>query len=141
MLYWHWFIISGVLFVFEMLSLTTFFLFFAIAAGVMGSVIILLPDMGLNMQLGLAGMLAILAMLAGYYTFQSKISQKRKDVLNNRMDQYIGKEVTLLQDVENGVSKAKIGDTDWRILLEEGRQGDRVKIIDFKSTSFIAEKP
>ena len=139
MLYWYWFIIAGALLVIEMLSLTTFFLFFAIGAGLMGCILALVPDMALNMQLGLAGIFAIVAMIAGYYTFKSRTSRKYTDNINNRMTQHIGTEILLLQDAENGVSKAKIGDTHWRVLVDEGKKGDLVKIIDFKSTSFIAE--
>lgn len=140
MLYWYWFIIAGALLVIEMLSLTTFFLFFAIGAGLIGCVLAFAPDMALNMQLGLAGIFAILAMLAGYYTFKSKASREHADNVNNRMAQHIGTETLLLQDAENGVSKAKIGDTHWRVLIDEGKKSELVKIIDFRSTSFIAEK-
>ena len=140
MLYWYWFILAGALLVIEMLSLTTFFLFFAIGAGVMGGILAFVPDMAINMQLGLAGIFAILAMIAGYYAFKAKTNRQHIDNVNNRMTPYIGTEIILLQDSENGVSKAKIGDTHWRILIDEGKRGDRVKVIDFKSTSFIAKK-
>ena len=139
--YWYWLILSGGLFIVEMLTMTTFFLFFAIGSALMGILTFFIPNMHNNLELGLAGIFAILAMVAGYYTFRSrKNAHNDVDDINNRMIKNIGLQVRLLKDPENGVSKAKIGDTQWRVLIDDGEEGDLVEIVDFKSTSFIVKK-
>ena len=139
--YWYWLILAGALLIVEMLTMTTFFLFFAIGSALMGVITFFAPNMHTNLELALTGVFAILAMIAGYYTFKSKRNaHTNTDDVNNRMIKSIGLQVTLLSDSESGVSKAKIGDTQWRMLINDGKKGDLVEIIDFKSTSFIVKK-
>ena len=139
--YWYWFILAGGLLIIEMLTMTTFFLFFAIGSALMGVITFFAPNIHNNLELGLTGIFAILAMLAGYYTFRSKRSAHDDvDDVNNRMIKNIGLHVRLLKDSENGISKAKIGDTHWRVLIDGGKEGDLVEIIDSKSTSFVVIK-
>ena len=117
--YWYWLILAGFLLVVEMLTMTTFFLFFAVGSALMGVITLLVPNMHTNLELALTGLFAILAMIAGYYTFKSKRNSHTDiDNINNRMIKQIGKHVVLTRDSENGVSKAKIGDTQWRVLID-----------------------
>ena len=139
--YWYWLILAGALLIIEVMTMTTFFLFFAIGSALMGAITYFAPNMHTNLELALTGILAIIAMIAGYYTFRpSRNAHSDVDNINNRMIKNIGLQVRLLKDVESGVSKAKIGDTQWRVLIEHGNKGDLVEIVDFKSTSFIVKK-
>ena len=46
----------------------------------------------------------------------------------------------ITQASHSGVAKAKIGDTEWRVLVEGAKVGDEVEILEIQSTSFIARK-
>jgi membrane protein implicated in regulation of membrane protease activity len=139
--YWYWFLVAGGLLIIEMLTLTTFFLFFAVGSVLMGVITYFVPHMSSNLQLGLTAIFAVLAMLAGYYTFKSKKNAHNDvDNVNNRMVKHIGLQVKLLKDSKNGVSKITLGDTQWRALINNGKKDELVEIVDFKSTSFIVKK-
>lgn len=138
--YWCWFLIAGLLFLFELCTLLGFFLFFGISSLLMGLITFFVRDLNSNGQLVLAGIFSVLALIAGYYAFKSKISIKNTDDCNNRMRDQIGKKATLLKDAENSVSKIKIGDTYWRIIIQDGKKDDIVTITGFSSTNFIGKK-
>lgn len=136
--YWYWFTCAGALLIAEMLTMTTFALYLALTAALIGLITMLWPNMHIDVQLGLAGLFAIISVLASYYTF--KIKRRNAPTHCNRMSQYIGQTFTLTQDVKDGISKVKIGDTYWRVKISEGLQGDAVSITDSESTTFIAVK-
>ena len=141
MSFWHWFIISGLLFIVEISTLTTFFLFFGVATFIMGILTFVLPSMSIISQSLLFSVLSVLAMFLGYHFFKKNMAAKdsKPDVNSSRMSQYIGKTFKLATASAAGVAKVKIGDTEWRVLIDNARAGDKVVITGVKSTSFIAE--
>ena len=141
MLYWHWWILMGFLLIVEIFTLTMFFLFFAISALVMGAIMWFYPELPINGQLLLAGIFALGSMFLGYYVLKNR-QQKNTSALdvNDRLGRYIGQVVVITQASQSGVAKTKIGDTEWRVLIDDAKVGDSVKILGIQSTSFVAEK-
>ncbi|WP_151192874.1 NfeD family protein [Cysteiniphilum sp. JM-1] len=141
MLYWHWWVLMGILLIIEIFTLTMFFLFFAISAFLLGVIMWFYPELPINWQLLLAGVFALGSMLLGYF-FLKKRKQKNNVQLdvNDRLGRYIGRTVVITQRSHSGVAKARIGDTEWRVLVEDAKVGDSVEILDVQSTSFIARK-
>lgn len=138
--YWYWFLIAGLLFLFELCSLSGGGLFFGISSLLMGIITFFVKLNG-NNQIFLSGIFSVLLLIGGYYIFKPRLSSiKKNDDCNDRMREQIGKRATLLKDNENGISKIKIGDTYWRIIIDDAKQGDIVTITDFSSTSFIGIK-
>jgi hypothetical protein len=138
MVYWHWLILGGVFLIIEILSFTAFFLFFSIAAFLMALLTLSFPTIGLNTQLLIGSALAIISCIIWYKIFKTR--NIRTEDINNRLDQYIGQTETLLEDVKNGHSKIKVGDTSWRVQLNgEGKKGEKIEITGHISTTFIAK--
>ncbi|WP_440682791.1 NfeD family protein [Cysteiniphilum halobium] len=141
MLYWHWWILMGVLLIIEIFTLTMFFLFFAISALFMGVIMWFYPGLPINWQLLFAGVFALGSMLLGYYVLKKRKQQNNAHLdINDRLGRYIGKVVKITQESHSGVAKAKIGDTEWRVLVEDAKVGDSVEILEVQSTSFVARK-
>lgn len=141
MLFWHWFVLAGVFFVFEIITFTTFFLFFGASAVAMALITLLFPEMTVTAQAIIASLLAVISMVCGYHFFKKRhigAGDNPNDV-NARMEKYIGRSATLSLDAKNGVSKIQMGDTQWRVLIDEGKAGDTVEITGFHSTSFTAK--
>lgn len=141
MLYWEWFVLAGVLFLFEIVTFTTFFLFFGASALIMALLMTLFPAMSVTTQALIASLLAVFSMIMGYHFFKKRrigAGENPNDV-NARMSKYVGRTATLSVDAKNGVAKLQLGDTQWRVLIDEGKAGDTVEITGFHSTSFTAE--
>jgi membrane protein implicated in regulation of membrane protease activity len=139
MLYWHWLILGGLFLIFEITSVTTFFLFFSISAFIMALITGLMPNMHLNVQLLIAGVLAFVSCVLWYRVYRIKNRQRKLTDVNNRMDKYIGQQKTLLEDVHNGFSKIKLGDTTWRVEVSSGNKDDTIEITGHKSATFLAK--
>jgi membrane protein implicated in regulation of membrane protease activity len=143
MVFWHWLILSGIFLIIEVLSFTAFFLFFAIASLIMAIITFSVPELNPWLQIVIASIFAIVSCLLWYKTYKHyKKSKKNKDALaiNVRLQHYIGKEMTLLTDVENGYAKVKLGDTQWRLEVKENlKKGDIVIITGFDSTTLKAK--
>ena len=142
MTFWHWLIISGLLFIIEITTLTTFFLFFGIATLIMGAITFIAPDMPLISQALMFSVLSLIAMFSSYFFFKKNAlkNNAKPDVNSSRMTQYIGKSFNLVTDSIAGVAKVQIGDTQWRVIVEDAQIGESIVITGVKSTSFIAEK-
>lgn len=140
MIYWHWLILGGVFLIMEVVSFTTFFLFFAISAFIMAAITALFPEMILTWQLFIAAILTVISCICFYIVYKKRRTHSAENDVNDRLKQYIGITVTLTQDAQNGISKAKVGDTLWRVKIADGLKGDEVKITSYDSTTFIAEK-
>ena len=141
MIFWHWFIVSGLLFIIEITTLTTFFLFFGVATLIMGFVTFLTPNMHVIPQAILFGVLSLISMFSSYYFFKriSRKNSQNQDFNKSRMRQYIGKSFILDTNSYAGVAKVKIGDVQWRVIIDNAHAEDKILITDVKSTSFIAE--
>jgi inner membrane protein len=140
MVYWHWLILGGVFLIAEVASFTTFFLFFAISAFIMATITALFPEIILTWQLFIAAILTVLSCICFYIVYKKRRVHSAANDVNDRLKQYIGMTVTLTEDAQNGISKAKVGDTLWRVEITGGLKGDQVKICSYYSTTFIAEK-
>lgn len=141
MLYWHWWVLMGILLIIEIFTLTMFFLFFAISAFLLGVIMWFYPALPINWQLLLAGVFALGSMLLGYYALKKRKQKNNGNLdINDPLGRYIGKVVVITKESHSGVAKARIGDTEWRVLVEDAKVGDEVEILDIQSTSFIARK-
>ena len=142
MIFWHWLIISGLLFIIEITTLTTFFLFFGTATLIMGVITFIAPDMPVIPQALMFSTLSLIAMFSSYYFFKKNTLRNNDapDVNSSRMTQYIGKSFKLATSSTAGVAKVQIGDTQWRVIVENALIGDNIVITGVKSTSFIATK-
>jgi membrane protein implicated in regulation of membrane protease activity len=62
--FWHWWILAGVLLILELTTPTYFFLWLAIAASAVGFLVLAFPGMGIEVQLLTFGGLSIVAAIA-----------------------------------------------------------------------------
>jgi len=62
---WHWLLIAIVLMILEAFSPAAFFMWLAIAAGTVGLVLVVVPELGWQVQLVLFGVLSVLSLVLG----------------------------------------------------------------------------
>jgi membrane protein implicated in regulation of membrane protease activity len=137
--YWYWWAAAFLLLGLEILVPGTFFLWMAAAAAVVGCVVFVLPSISIAAQIAVFSMLAIFSVGLGRKYLRNNHNQSDKPLLNQRAAQYIGRTATLLQPLDNGEGRIKIGDTLWTVAGDDALEGSKVKIIGTDGMTLIVE--
>ena len=125
---WHWFLIAIALILLEALSPAAFFMWLAVAAGVVGLVLTVVPDLGWQVQLVLFSVLSVLNLILGRRYLKRHPIATDEPTLNKRGYQYIGRVFTLEQPIVNGVGKLRVDDTIWKIGGPDCVEGTDVRV-------------
>ncbi len=143
LVFWHWLVIAGVFLVLEVLSMSFFFLWLGVSAGLVGGILLALPDTGWHMQFVLWAGLSVLGVIAGrVYKKRNPNSQETDEpALNRRGQQYVGRVFTLIEPVVNGFGKVKVDDSTWKIECGQNdiAAGQKVRVIRVDGTVLQAE--
>lgn len=131
---WTWWIVGLVLISIEVIAPGTFFLWFALAAFVVGAITFVLgPEnafWGWQAQVIIFGILAIISAFIGRKMMKSdKWNESDHPDLNDRGAQMVGKTVVLIEAISEGSGRAKIGDGTWSVSGPDLPKGARVKIV------------
>lgn len=98
-------------------------------------------DISLTYQLIIfSGLSAVMAVI-GFYIYRVLLAHGKKSEyphLNDLAGQHIGKTVALLNDVKDGETKVKVGDSVWIAHTKEKlKAGDKVKIISVEKNGVV----
>ncbi len=134
--YLSWFAIGVFLILAELFVPGTYLIWFGFSAFMMG---IIVSFISLTVVETLVCFALISAVFAGFgwYAYakilnKTKVPEKYK-YLNDMAGAHIGKIYNLSEDVVDGRSKAKIGDSFWLVEIDEPlKKGAKIKIIDVK---------
>ncbi len=127
--FWHWLTLAVVLIILEMLSPGVFLMWLGIAAGIVGIVMLVYPDLSWQMQLSLFAVFSISSIVAWRWTqtfFAPASSDNMK--LNRRAEQYIGRTFYLVEPIINGMGKIKVDDSTWKVRGKDAPVGTQISI-------------
>ena len=116
--HYGWWLLALLLIGMEMVAPGYFMLWIGIAAGIMGLISLVTPNLSPIVQALLFAALSIAACLA-YWKFIRPLAEQRNDqpLLNRRGEKLIGQRFVLSDAIVNGRGKVKVGDGEW---LAEG---------------------
>lgn len=147
MSYIEWSALGLILVLFELFIPGVYLVWFGLSALAVswGIYMTLIPDT-IMAQLISFSIFSCITTLLGVYLYK-KLEGKFKGVqdyknLNDLAAQYVGQTATLIQDVVDGKSKVKVGDSVWLALCDENlKEGDKVLIAGVeKGLIFIVTK-
>ena len=138
--YWHWWILGVGLIVLEVFAPGTFFLWMGIAAGVVGFILLLAPDLGWQYQFMVFSIFSIVSIAAWRLYLRNPPTQTDRPTLNRRGEQYVGRNFTLEHPIVNGLGKIHVDDSIWKIRGEDCAVGSRVKVTGVDGTILLVEK-
>ncbi|HID82623.1 MAG TPA: NfeD family protein [Chromatiales bacterium] len=127
--YWHWWVLGILLVTLEIFAPSTFFLWLGISAGIVGMVLLVIPEMSWELQLILFAVLAVISIFSGRRYFRRNPIQTDNPLLNRRAEQYVGRVFTLEEPVVNGVGKVHVDDSTWRVSGPDLPAGKQVKVV------------
>jgi len=118
---WHWFALGAVLVGLEIVSTTFYFLWPGVAAAIVGILLYVFPSLGLNGQIILFSVLAVVSTIVWKrYAPESWTSTEPHPTLNRRAAQYEGRRAKVASDFANGRGAILLDDTRWSAVTSDG---------------------
>ncbi|MDX1461173.1 MAG: NfeD family protein [Xanthomonadales bacterium] len=137
--FWHWWILAGVLLIIELSAPVFFFLWLGIAAAATGLLTLAFPGLSLETQLVLFAALSVVAIIAWRRFREARPALSDQPNLNRRGQQYTGRVFTLDEPITNGVGKITVDDSTWRVKGPDLPAGSRVRVAGVDGVVFIVE--
>ena len=139
-LFWHWWILAGMLLILELTSPVFFFLWLGFSAAAVGFLLLVFPNIPVEAQLVMFGILSIVAVLAWRKYREVHPPSSDQPLLNQRGQQYAGRIFTLDQPIVNGVGKVQVDDSTWRVKGPELPAGTPVRVVGVDGVVFVVER-
>jgi membrane protein implicated in regulation of membrane protease activity len=126
--WWHWIVLAVALAAVEAVAAGVFAIWFAASAAVIGLLLLVVPLPWQWQVIGFA-VLGGVALLA-YRSYRKKHPETYEQPnLNQRGVQYVGSELVLVEAIEQGQGRARLGDGVWKVEGPELPAGARVRVI------------
>ncbi len=139
--YWNWWVIGIFLIGIEVFAPGAIFLWMGIAAGVVGLVLLIAPDMMWQMQLLLFAVVSVVSIYAWrFYARNRTPVPSDQPNLNKRGAGYVGRTFTLREPIKDGTGLLHIDDTRWKVEGEDLPAGTRVKVVGIDGTVLQVER-
>jgi len=137
--FWHWWILAGLLLILELTAPAFLFLWLGIAAAAVGLILMVFPSMALEAQLVLFGLASIVAVLAWRKYRETRPVSTGQPNLNRRGHQYIGRVFSLSEPITNGVGKVTVDDSTWKVKGPDLPAGTSIKVAGVEGVVFRVE--
>jgi len=136
---WNWFIVAVALFVLETIIPGVHFLWFGLAAVIVG---VLAIATGITWQWQLIAFALVAVAVVFIVRRYANPASARSDEpdLNIRGAQYIGRMFTVTHAIQQGRGKIRVGDTIWNAEGEDAPVGARVKVVGVDGTVLVVQK-
>jgi len=136
----RWIILGIVLLVLEVVSGTTYILWPAAAALIVGLITYVLP-LAWEMQFLLFFVLSAVLLVVGHVYIRPKMKGGEPSDLNDRARTLTGMQVKAIADFEMGAGRVQVGDSQWRAAneSEEIKAGDVLRVMSVKGTTLNVE--
>jgi inner membrane protein len=125
--HWFWILAGALLGTAEIIVPGFFLIWFAIAAIATGILTFLLP-ISIAAQIGIFAALAVATVYAGRRWFASNPIVSSDPNLNDRGARLTGEIVTVVEAIEHGSGRVKVGDSIWSARGGNAGVGDKVRV-------------
>ena len=135
---WSWIIAGLVLLALELVLPGGFLLWMGIA-GVLTGLLVLFQPLDWPVQWLVFGLLSLVSILIWVRFTRNRTAQTDRPLLNQRAEQFVGREVVLDQPIEGGFGRLALDDTIWRISGPDLPSGEKVRIIGAEGPVLLVE--
>lgn len=139
-LFWYWWALAALLLVCEMTLPGVIFLFLAIGAAVAGLALLIVPDLGIEMQLVIFAVLAAGSALMLRPLLRSLQRPRTEDAnLNARGQSMVGRTIVLDTPLLGGRGRVMLGDGSWSITGPDMVAGAKVRVVGVNGAELKVE--
>lgn len=136
---WNWLILAVILFTLETFVPGVHFLWFGIAAVIVGG-LALATGVLWPWQVLAFGIISVLTVFWVRRYVRPDVTKSDLPDLNERGQQYVGRSLVVEQAIQNGRGKVRVGDTLWQAEGPDVPAGARVKVTATKGTVLVVER-
>lgn len=136
--YWLWLIAAAALGIAELLFPGIFLIWIAAAAAGTG-LLTLFSGVGAAFQFALFALLSIGSVYLGRRWYAAHPVETADPLLNNRAARLIERTVTVVERIEHGEGRVKVGDSVWNCRGPDCTVGTRVRITGAQGTCLVVE--
>jgi membrane protein implicated in regulation of membrane protease activity len=136
---WLWMIGGVILLAAEILA-PGIFLIFVGAAAVATGVFALLFGLGLPAQLALFALYTVIAVMIGRRFYANSNTDSSDPLLNDRAARLVGRVVTVVETVDNGGGRVRVGDSEWSARGGPAAAGKRVRVTGIDGNCLTVER-
>lgn len=137
--HWAWLILAAALATAEVLIPGFFLIWFALAAFATGLIALLLP-VPVAIQLILFALFAVASVYAGRRWFRLNPIESADPKLNDRGARMVGEVVTVVEAIQAGGGRVKVGDSVWSAKGPDTAVGTKVRIRAMDGGSVVVEQ-
>lgn len=134
-----WLIAGVLLATAELLIPGVYLVFFALAAAITGAIALLFPELSLGGQLAGFAAWSLAVVLIGKRWYRDFPVATSDPLLNDRVARLIGETVTVVQAIEGGQGRVRVGDGEWIAQGPDQPAGARVRITGAAGSSLTVE--
>ena len=136
---WNWLLLAVLLFTLETIIPGVHFLWFGIAAVIVG-VLALTTGIAWPWQVLAFGIIAVLSVFLVRRYVRPEVTKSDLPGLNERGQQYVGRSVVVEQAIRNGRGTVRVGDTLWQAEGPDAAAGSRVTVTATDGTVLVVER-
>jgi len=138
--FWHWWIAGVALVIIEVFAPGAIFMWLGISAGVVGAMLLAVPDISWQMQFLVFAVLSV-GSIAGWRVYHKRNpTESDQPSLNRRGEQYVGRVFTLEDGISNGSGVVRVDDSRWKIEGEDLPAGTKVRVTGVEGTILKVER-
>ena len=136
--HWGWLVFAALLGIAEVLMPGIFLIWVALAAAVTGLVALAFP-ISVPVQLLLFALLCLLSVWGGRRWYADNPVASQDPMLNDRTARLVGEIVTVVEPIDNGRGRVKVGDSVWSCHGPDAPVGTRVRIVGAEASVLKVE--
>ena len=138
--FWHWWIAGVLLAIIEVFAPGAILIWLGVAAGLVGALVLAVPDMAWQIQFLIFGVLSVSSIVAWRYYQRRNPTETDQPKLNRRGEQYVGRVFTLEEGIVNGTGVVWVDDSRWKVEGSDLPAGAKVRVTGVDGTVLQVEE-
>ena len=136
--HWGWLVFAAILGMGEVILPGVFLIWVALAAAVTGLIALALP-VSVPVQLLIFALLCLLSVWGGRRWYAANPVGSQDPLLNDRTARLVGEIVTVVEPIDNGRGRVKVGDSVWPCRGPDAPVGSQVRVVGAEASVLKVE--